>query len=64
MHRFVVIQAKKGLDFLIDRREFWSQQRPDYPKGPREKIGKAAGWNTVMSRLMPDKRKVFGRHVV
>ena len=26
------MQAREGLDFLVERRNFWSKQRPDYPK--------------------------------
>ena len=25
-------QARQGLDFLVERRNFWSKQRPDYPE--------------------------------
>ena len=56
-----IFQAKTGLDFLIDRREFWSQQRPDYHIDKRENIGKPASWDTVLSSIMKKKTTVFGR---
>ena len=52
------------MEFLIDRREFWSQQKPDYPTGPRETIGEAAGWDAVMARLIKKKPRVFGRKII
>ena len=40
------------MDFLVDRRDFWSQQKPDYPKGPKEEIGEVASWHTVAVRAV------------
>ena len=33
----IVKEVKTALDFLEDRRDFWSQQKPDYPAGSQER---------------------------
>ena len=33
----ILIEAENALGFLRDRREFWSQQKPDYPGSKRSK---------------------------
>ena len=50
--RYCNFQAEDALDFLVDRRDFWSQQKPDYPNGPREEIGSRATWDAVVNRLV------------
>ena len=40
------------MDFLVERRDFWSQQKPDYPNGPRKEIGSRATWDAVVGRLL------------
>ncbi len=29
-----IFQAEEALNFLIERRDFWAQQNPDYPENP------------------------------
>ena len=45
-------QATGALDFLVGRRDFWSQQKPDYSNGPREEIGSRATWDATVNRLL------------
>ena len=47
-----MLKAEGALDFLVERRDFWSQQKPDYPNGPREEIGSRATWDAVVNRLL------------
>ena len=59
------LQAKKGLEFLMDRREFWSQQRPEYPDDAKEIGGKPEGWDAVMTSVVKKKHgKMFGRKLL
>ena len=59
------LQAKKGLEFLMDRREFWSQQRPEYPDDAKEIGAKPEGWDAVMTSVVKKKHgKVFGRKLL
>ena len=52
------------MDFLVDRRDFWSQQKPDYPNGPREEVGKAASWEAVVARVVNKRPTVAFREKV
>ena len=52
-HGFHFFKAEDALDFLVDRRDFWSQQKPDYPnKDNKEEIGSRATWDGVVNRIM------------
>ena len=55
----IVSEAEGALGFLRDRREFWSQQKPDYPTGPKESISRKPKWNAVQNRLLQKKPEVF-----
>ena len=49
----------------MDRREFWSQQRPEYPDDAQEIGGKPEGWDAVMASVVKKKHgKVFGRKLL
>ena len=51
-----------ALVFLNDRREFWSQQKPNYSKDEKvETESKKGQWDVVMSRMIDKRPKVFGR---
>lgn len=54
----ILIEAENALGFLEDRREFWSQQKPDYPTGPQEKMETAPKWTSLQSRVL-NKRSTF-----
>ena len=63
--KVILNEAETALEFLKDRREFWSQQKPDYPKGPEEKkeaesLDKSPGWNTVAARVVAKPVTIFG----
>ena len=55
----IVSEAENALGFLQDRREFWSQQKPDYPSGPKESISSKPKWNSLQNRLLHKKPEVF-----
>ena len=55
----IVSEAENALGFLQDRREFWSQQKPDYPTGPKESISSKPKWNALQGRLLHKKPEVF-----
>ena len=62
--QLIVSEAGNALGFLQDRREFWSQQKPDYPSKTKEKMETTpAKWNAVQNRVKPKKPNIFtGRY--
>lgn len=58
----IVSEAQNALGFLQDRRDFWSQQKPDYPSGPKEKLHSESKpkWNAVQSRVASKRPTIFG----
>ena len=61
----IVSEAQNALGFLQDRREFWSQQKPDYPSGPKNKIHSEdkPKWNTLQSRVVSKRPEIFGQNI-
>ena len=55
MQNLLIVQAEDGLNFLQDRRDFWSQQKPDYPKGPKEETTERSTWEGVTNRVLNKK---------
>ena len=55
----ILIEAENALGFLQDRREFWSQQKPDYPSGPKEKAESAPKWTTLQQRVVNKPPSTF-----
>ena len=48
--KLILKEAETALEFLKERREFWSQQKPDYPSDHREVI-EPPNWDTVHTRM-------------
>ena len=59
----IVSEAQNALGFLQDRREFWSQQKPVYPSGQKEKLDPESKpkWNKVQSRVVSKRPTIFGQ---
>ena len=61
----IVSEAQNALGFLQDRREFWSQQKPDYPSGPKKKDQESSEskpkWNAIQSRVVSKRPTIFGQ---
>ena len=55
----ILVEAENALGFLRDRREFWSQQKPDYPTGPKEKTEGAPKWIALQNRVVNKRPSVF-----
>ena len=55
----ILNEAEKALGFLEDRREFWSQQKPDYDKGPAEEQKEPPKWNTIQLRMVNKRVAIF-----
>ena len=55
MQKYLIVQAEDGLNFLQDRRDFWSQQKPDYPKGPKEETVERSTWESITNRVLNKK---------
>ena len=58
----IVNEAQTALNFLEERREFWSQQNPDCKKlkdKPNQEHEKQQNWNKVQTRLGPQKMSIF-----
>lgn len=57
--RKVKKEAENALNYLIERREFWAQQNPDYPELTPEMFeeDKKASWRTSMKKT--NKRRTF-----
>ena len=58
----IVNEAQTALNFLEERREFWSQQNPDCKK-IEEKANpepeKPQNWNKIQTRMGPQKMSIF-----
>ena len=57
--KLIVYEAQTALHFLEERREFWSQQNPDYPNKNNPEIETQQNWDLVMNRMGPQKISVF-----
>ena len=57
--KLIVYEAQTALHFLEERREFWSQQNPDYPSKNNTEIETQQNWDLVMNRMGPQKISVF-----
>ena len=60
----IVNEAKTAVEFLEERREFWSQQNPDNPKKLREQKEtqepeRGQNWDNVKARVGPQKLSLF-----
>ena len=60
----IINEAKTGVEFLEERREFWSQQNPDNPKKSREQeetqeTEKGQNWDNLKTRIGPQKISLF-----
>ena len=60
----IINEAKTAVEFLEERREFWSQQNPDNPKKLREQKEtqepeKGQNWDNVKARVGPQKLSLF-----
>ena len=53
-------QAQEALDYLIERRDFWAQQNPEYPDLQEEELysKEKPSWRSVMAKCM--KRRHHG----
>ena len=61
----IVSEAQDALDFLEERREFWSTQNPDYPNKQRvPEEEKPKQWDTVATRMGPQKISVFQHDLI
>ena len=49
MNLKIYFQAQEALNFLIERRDFWAQQNPDYPEIPE---------------MVPETEKPSWKHMV
>ena len=58
----IVNEAQTALNFLEERREFWSQQNPDCKKS-KDKVNqepeKPQNWNKIQNRMGPQKISIF-----
>ena len=45
-------EAQGALNYLIERRDFWAQQNPDYPEIPEEVITEKPTWKLGMQRML------------
>ena len=58
----IVNEAQTALNFLEERREFWSQQNPDCKKSkekPNQEPEKQQNWNKIQNRMGPQKISIF-----
>ena len=47
-------QAEEALNFLIERRDFWAQQNPDYPEVVDEP-DEPATWKSMVAKAIQQK---------
>ena len=57
--KFILNEAETALHFLEERRDFWSQQKPEYQRGNARKIEKSQNWDNVSTRMARKKPSVF-----
>ena len=58
----IVNEAQTALNFLDERREFWSQQNPDCKKlkgKTNQEPEKQQNWNKIQNRMGPQKISIF-----
>ena len=49
-------QAQEALNFLIERRDFWAQQNPDYPEDPMtDEPVEPTSWKSMVARTIQQK---------
>ena len=50
----VKVQAENALNYLIERRDFWAQQNPDYPEIDEETFEneRKHSWQTSMKKCI------------
>ena len=49
-------EAEGALNYLIERRDFWAQQNPDYPDIAEEDVKEKLSWKTSMLKCMKRRR--------